>query len=96
MKFGEALEAAKAGKRIRRTGWNGKGLWVAYSPGATLMSAERVWGDAIRTWVANRTAMGETAVITPYLVMKTAADELQSGWLASQSDMLAEDWEVVA
>jgi hypothetical protein len=92
MKFGEALELAKQGHRIARTGWNGKRMWVCYSPGSTITDASRVWGKATRDWAEQQLARGEEVIIRPYMIMKTAQEDLQIGWLASQSDMLADDW----
>lgn len=79
MNFGQAIEFLKAGQRVARAGWNGKGMWVVLMPGAP--GREWSWG-----------VEGETA---PCLGMKTATGVLQPGWLASQADMLAEDWEAL-
>lgn len=78
MTFGDALEKLKAGKRVSRAGWNGKGMWL------TLIRA----GNASFQGLDMQDCIG----------MKTASPigEIQPGWLASQADMLAEDWEVVA
>lgn len=78
--FGVATAAMKAGKRMRRTGWNGKGMWVRYvdfyvDKEFQLHEAP----DSQGTWL-------------PFLAMKTADGKLVP-WLASQSDMLADDWE---
>ena len=74
MTFGQAIEALKAGKRVSRAGWNGKGMWLA------LTKKFVPTGDL---------------PCQPYIVMWTAAAQWQPGWLASQADMLAEDWQVV-
>jgi hypothetical protein len=81
MTFGEALEQMKLGSRIARTGWNGKGMWVAYQCGGTLEGIMRTGFDG--------------RYVRPYTYMKCADDTIQIGWLASQSDMLADDWVVV-
>jgi hypothetical protein len=68
MPFGQAIEALKAGKRVSRAGWNGKGMWLALElPDAN------------------------SKMTAPYIYMKTADDKLVP-WLASQTDVLAEDW----
>ena len=84
MNFGEALAACKQGQRIARKGWNGKGLFVYYVP------ANRY---AAQTQVA-KDYFGERVPYRDYLVMKTV-DEDAVPWVASQSDLLCDDWQVV-
>lgn len=105
MDFGDAIRALKEGKRVARSGWNGKGvlngedlceyvgMWLAYSPGSQALPAERFWAGANREF-AERRATG-TADVLPCITMKTADEKILMGWLASQTDMLAEDWAVV-
>jgi hypothetical protein len=78
--FGEALKALKAGKRVARAGWNGKGMWLMLVP-------EKI-ADAVSFQYA---ALNPA----PWIGMKTA-DEKFVPWLASQTDMLAGDWIEVA
>lgn len=66
--FGEAINRLKAGKRVAREGWNGKGMWLALQV-----------PDA-------HSKMG-----LPYIYMRTAGGPLVP-WLASQTDVLSEDW----
>ena len=80
MNFGNAIEALKEGKRVARAGWNGKGMWLAY------VSAEAY--D-----VGTKTMVGADALL-PWIGLKTADGKFVP-WLASQTDVLAEDWEVV-
>lgn len=87
--FGEAVEAAKRGARISRDGWNGKGMWVSYSPGHPDLKTDLIWTPHIKTVAEDN---GGSVVILPYFNMKTADNKIQPGWLASQSDMLADDW----
>lgn len=91
MKFGEALELAKQGRAVARSGWNGKGMWISYSPGAEKLPAASLWGTANRKFAEQK---GEVRVL-PYLTMRTASGDLLLGWLASQSDMLSDDWQEV-
>ena len=91
MDFGEALKAVKSGKRAAREGWNGKGMWIAFSPGAQSLPPERFWSEQNRKYAEE---VGPVDVL-PCLTMKTATGEILMGWLASQTDMLAEDWAVV-
>lgn len=86
MNFGEALELLKKGKKVRRKGWNGKGMWLCYIPSFTVENPnERTQAHGIK----------ESFVCGSYIVMWTAQGVWQPGWLASQPDMLSEDWEEV-
>ena len=96
MTFGNAIDMAKLGKKIAREGWNGKNMWVAYMSGMSLPAHSCQEPGAK---VNDRTAklIGEdTPLITlPYFAMWTADKKWLPGWLASQTDMLAEDWQVI-
>lgn len=90
--FGPAIEAVKRGARIARRGWNGHGMWVALSCAACReVSAENFWSPANADFARER---GGSATVRPYLTMKTADDQIVP-WVASQSDILADDWEIV-
>ncbi len=89
MKFGEAIEAAKGGALISRAGWNGKNMWLVYVPGSDITTREG-------TPYAKALGTNYAVTINPHLDMFTADGHMQPGWLASQTDMLAEDWGVVA
>lgn len=90
--FGQAIEALKAGKRVAREGWNGKGMWLALSPGAKDLQADKFWAGPNREFAEQN---GGVADVLPCVTMKTADGKVLMGWLASQTDMLAEDWLVV-
>jgi hypothetical protein len=94
MTFGLAIEALKQGFKVARSGWNGKGMWLAYSPGASALPAEKFWAGPNRDYAVG--CPGAVANVLPCITMKTATGEILMGWLASQTDMLAEDWIVVA
>lgn len=83
MTFGDALLLLKAGVRVQRAGWNGKGMFIYMVPAAEY-PAQR---GAAKRWA------GEGAMIPygAYLAMKTV-DGTVVPWLASQTDILAEDW----
>ena len=86
--IGGAIEALKAGKKVTRAGWNGKGMWLVYIPGTPKA--------ALREGSVYRDATGlEECEILPRIDMWTAQGKMQVGWLASQSDLLAEDYHVV-
>ena len=91
--FGAAIEALKVGQRVARAGWNGKSMWLALSCGATReVHAENFWSPHN---AAHAVSQGGRAKVLPSITMKTATGEILMGWLASQTDMLAEDWSVV-
>lgn len=90
MDFGDAIRALKAGKKVARSGWNGKGMWLSYSPGAKALPAEKFWSPHNRAFAEGQP--GQIADVLPCITMKTATGEILMGWLASQTDMLAEDW----
>jgi hypothetical protein len=79
MTFGLAIEALKRGHKIARTGWNGKGMWLMLVP-------EKL-ADAV-------SFQYEALSPAPWIGMKTTDDKFVP-WLASQTDMLAEDWKIV-
>jgi hypothetical protein len=94
MDFGEALKALKSGKRVARAGWNGKGMWLALSCiGTRAVHADNFWAPPNRAYAY--TLEGDHANVLPCITMKTATGEILMGWLASQTDMLGEDWEIL-
>ena len=93
MNFSDALSALKDGKRICRAGWNGKNMWVAYSPGGGQLPAEKFWSEAGKQFAIEQ---GGTAEVLPCLLMKTADDKILMGWSATQTVTLADDWYVIA
>lgn len=90
--FGVAISFAKQGHKVARSGWNEKGMWVAYSPGSEALPATAFWSTANKEYAES---VGGSVKVLPCLTMKTATGEILMGWLASQSDMLADDWMVV-
>ena len=92
MDFSDALRALKKGARIRRAGWNGKGMWLCLGQGKPDNPAENFWNVHTRE---HAYANGGKADVLPYIIMKTADGAILMGWLASQTDLLAEDWELV-
>lgn len=92
MDFGEAIRALKKGKRVAREGWNGKGMWLSLSggPGGHMVSHDQFWSEHNAAYAAM--SPGGCAHVLPSITMKTADGSILMGWLASQTDMLAEDW----
>ena len=90
MNFGEAIECLKRGQRVCRAGWNGKGMWlilVASTPNCPLKP-----GTPYQKALNTPTHGQGTVTINAHIDMYTATGEMQPGWLASQTDMLADDW----
>lgn len=101
MNFGHALQAMKDGHKVARAGWNGKGMWIALTPGSTLPAHMAKYGHAathraveIRRDVESGAPSYEIELL-PHIDMRTADGALCVGWLASQTDMLADDWQIV-
>lgn len=96
MSFGYAIEAAKQGRKIARQGWNGKGMYVVYMPPMYLPPFN---SQEAGKKVNDRTAkiIGADAPLDcqPYFAMYNAQKQWIPGWLASQSDMLSDDWYIV-
>lgn len=80
MTFGQAIEALKTGRMVRRAGWNGKGMHVYLEDGYTT----KVRGGAFK---------GAERKYAPCLVLFNAQGVHQPGWNASTADVLADDWE---
>ena len=81
--FGLAIEAAKKGRKIQRAGWNGKGQYVELATGISCTNAA---GDIVNV---KHEAIGNAALAF------VGTSGVQIGWLASQADMLADDWRIV-
>lgn len=84
--FGQAIKHMKDGKKVARIGWNGKGLFIFLVSGSTF--------KVNRPPLLGIYEEGTEINYQPHVDMKTA-DGTIVPWLCSQSDMLAEDWEVV-
>ena len=94
LSFSKAIAAMKEGHRVARAGWNGKGMWIAISGpnGPREIAFENFWSKHASEYARNN---GGSAAVLPCIIMKTATGEILMGWLASQTDMLADDWMVL-
>lgn len=90
--FGQAIRLMKKGYKVARSGWNGKGMWIAMGSGNAALPAHSFWNEHTRAFAEQN---GGTAEVLPYILFKTADDKILMGWLASQSDILSEDWVIV-
>ena len=86
--FGTAVEALKQGARVAREGWNGKGMFLYYVPENKYPASRNEHGTMIGMFKDDMVPYGA------YIAMKTAQNNVVP-WLASQTDVLAEDWQIV-
>lgn len=83
MTIGQAIEAMKQGKRCARKTWNGKGQYIELAKNVSYINPS---GEAVNV---NHEAMGNKAVAF------VGTSGVQLGWLASQADLLSEDWYIL-
>ena len=83
MEFGKAIQLLKEGKKEQRQGWNGKNQYIEL---ATNISYKNANGEIINV---DHNQMGNKAIAF------VGTSGVQLGWLASQADMLSEDWKLV-
>jgi hypothetical protein len=88
--FGMAIEAMKQGYKVAREGWNGKGMWLKLVEPYN----ERMPQLGYRIVVAGNQPEYRFDDVLPWIGMKTADNKFVP-WLASQTDVLVEDWVVV-
>ena len=91
MDIGYAIKALKDGHKVAREGWNGKGayLWMKLP---TVVKSE--WcKDPMLKDIADENGGGIEVLGT--ICMKTADNKVLTGWLASQTDLLSNDWKIV-
>lgn len=105
MNFGEAVEAAKNGELIYREGWNGKNMFVFIRPydniDISIISNIKSLPQKVKDYFIKEFAKGETHFVSgnpiqvhfgEYFCMKDPLGNIVNGWLASQTDMLSNDW----
>lgn len=81
--IGWAVKRMRAGHKVRRAGWNGKGMWLEYV-------AANMWDHSLSDGIS----VSHVGVrLLPWIGMKTA-DNCFVPWLCSQTDLLATDWEL--
>ena len=83
MNFGQAIEALKQGKKVSRNGWNGKPQYIELAANISYMNTK---GEIINPL---HEAIGNHAIAF------VGTSGVQLGWLASQADILAEDWIII-
>lgn len=87
MNFSDALNNIKAGVRMAREGWNGKGMFVFLVPGSTF--------NVNRPPLLGIYPEGTPITYHSHIDMRTADGQIVP-WLCSQPDMLADDWQTAA
>lgn len=83
MNFGNAIELVKQGKKLRRKGWNGKNQYIELATNISYKNAEGIIINTEHNDIGNKA------------IAFVGTSGVQMGWLASQADMLATDWEEV-
>ena len=83
--IGWAVKQMQNGSKVRRSGWNGKGMWIGLIPGDQ-------WGLGSGQKVYDYGAAGPGKLL-PWIGMRTAQGDFVP-WLASQTDLLAIDYEL--
>lgn len=83
MTFGEAITAIKAGKCVQRAGWNGKNMHIYLE-------------DQFSFPIGAGVYKGQKRQYEPVICLFNAQGNHQPGWLASQPDILADDWQEVS
>ncbi len=86
MDFGDALRVLKQGGLVQRIGWNGKGMFLFLVAGSMFNVSQAPLSDIY--------PMGTSITYCPHIDMKTATGEIVP-WLASQTDVLANDWQII-
>ena len=81
--FGEAIRRLKAGQKVARKGWNGKGQYIQLATGISYKLGAGKIVNCTHEDIGNKA------------IAFVGTSGVQMGWLASQADMLAEDWIVV-
>lgn len=82
--FGDAIKYVKRGLKVKRKGWNGKNQYIQLATGILYNTADKTIVNC------DHEAIGNKAVA--FAVAFVGTSGVQMGWLASQADMLAEDW----
>ncbi|MDQ6418679.1 DUF2829 domain-containing protein [Paenibacillus sp. LHD-117] len=94
--FGAALVNLKEGKKLARSGWNGKGQFVVMMPSLYLPPhSSQEPGAKVNDRTAKHIGVDTSLDSQPYCALFNAQGKWQPGWLPSQGDLFAEDWIIV-
>ena len=86
MNFGKAIELLKEGKRLQRAGWNSKNQYIELAERVAYINAKNAKGEIINEGHSD---------IGNKVIAFVGTSGVQLDWLASQADILAEDWKIV-
>ena len=88
MDFGDVIKAMKEdpSKRFAREGWNGRGMFIYLTPGSIIE------GENWNHFLTDEESEAGIVKVLPHIDMYSASGERVIGWLASQTDMLSDDW----
>lgn len=93
LNYGQAIEALKQGKKVSRKGWNGKGMFIFRRPSDTLkkdfIHKVKSLPEEVKKFLIEQ---NRDIDFLDYLCMWSADGKVVNGWLASQTDMLSNDW----
>ena len=93
--IGWAVKQMHNGSKVRRSGWNGKGMFVVRMPELNLPPySSQEPGAKVNDRTAKHIGVDTRLESQPYIAMWTAQGKWQPGWLCSQADLLALDWEL--
>jgi hypothetical protein len=95
LNFGQAIEALKQGKRVAREGWNGKGMFLVIAGGYSVPLDKLREGTHFTKEFLQSEGCTEFKIV-PHIDMWAADKTYVTGWLASQTDMLSEDWVILS
>lgn len=106
LNFGDAIKALKEGKKVARKGWNGKGMFLFLHERMEVKKDDKILASPVNTVEGKKQCVyietinelkekNGSVKFVPVICMKAANDEVVVGWLASQTDMLSEDWMIV-
>lgn len=88
LSFGSAISAIKEGGKVSRAGWNGSNMFLILVPASP--NIKPVAGTPY-----SNAGIANEITIDSHIDMFTASGSMQPGWLASQTDILANDWCIV-
>lgn len=91
LSFSDALDYIKAYRKVQRKNWNGKGMYIYLQEGSILSLEAR--NPILQQEIDSRA--NSTVEICPHIDMKAADGTIVIGWLASQTDLLSNDWQIV-
>ena len=83
MDFGDAIKLLKQGKKLKREGWNGKNQYIELAERISYINSKGEIVNEGHSDIGNK------------VIAFIGTSGVQLGWLASQADMLAEDWQIV-